>query len=113
LTTGSARQLAEIWKELLGVDRIGYDDNFFELGGHSILAMRLSTKIKQRMDVELPVRQIFETPNFSAMAEAIEALKQDDIAAADLQLELSAALSELKTLSADELQRLIGNEQAD
>jgi len=65
------RALAEIWSELLGIDRVGRRDNFFELGGHSLLATRLVVRIRHEMDVELALRAVFETPVLSRLAEQV------------------------------------------
>jgi acyl-coenzyme A synthetase/AMP-(fatty) acid ligase/acyl carrier protein len=61
--------LAEIWSELLGVERVGRNDHFFELGGHSLMATRLVARIKEVMDVDVALRTVFEMPVFSALAD--------------------------------------------
>ena len=53
-------QLARIWGEIMGVDRVGVRDNFFELGGHSLLAVRLMARIQQCFGKELPLATLFE-----------------------------------------------------
>src|ERR1051326_5607792 len=63
--------VAEIWAELLKVERVGRQDNFFELGGHSLLAVQLMAKINNRFRRLLPLGVIFAAPNISAMAQLI------------------------------------------
>ncbi|MCF5434524.1 amino acid adenylation domain-containing protein, partial [Pseudomonas syringae] len=62
------RALADIWQELLGVDRAGRNDHFFELGGHSLLAMRLISLVRQRLNVELELAALFAHPQLEALA---------------------------------------------
>ena len=64
--------LAEIWTQLLGLDAIGVHDNFFQLGGHSLLALRLAGQIMELLEVEIPVRIIFENPSIAALVECLE-----------------------------------------
>ncbi|WP_457811528.1 amino acid adenylation domain-containing protein [Sinorhizobium meliloti] len=69
--------LAEIWAELLGVERVGRHDNFFELGGHSLLAVQLSSRLSQAVGVELPLTRLFATPVLADLAASIvEALSR-------------------------------------
>jgi amino acid adenylation domain-containing protein len=70
--TDEERRLAELWSELLGVERVGAEDNFFELGGHSLLATQLMSRVRAGMQVELPLRALFEAPTPAGLALAIE-----------------------------------------
>ena len=63
--------LAKIWADVLRIDPIGINDNFFELGGHSLLATQLVSRIRQALQVELPLRTLFERPTISELAAAI------------------------------------------
>jgi amino acid adenylation domain-containing protein/non-ribosomal peptide synthase protein (TIGR01720 family)/FkbM family methyltransferase len=66
------RELAQIWSELLRVDRVGVNDDFFALGGHSLLAMQLVSRVRSSFHVELPLRELFETPTVAKLAATIE-----------------------------------------
>jgi amino acid adenylation domain-containing protein len=63
--------LAAICQELLHVERVGRHDGFFELGGHSLLATQLIAKVRSQMDVELPLRTVFEGPGIAQLAQVI------------------------------------------
>nr|RNJ68509.1 MAG: amino acid adenylation domain-containing protein [Leptolyngbya sp. IPPAS B-1204] len=67
-TTSVEAALAELWSQLLGRTSIGIDDNFFELGGHSLLATQLVSRIRDRFQVELPLRRVFEAPTIAELA---------------------------------------------
>ncbi|MFP5285192.1 MAG: amino acid adenylation domain-containing protein, partial [Thermoanaerobaculia bacterium] len=68
--------IAGIWCELLGVPRVSSDDSFFALGGHSLLATQLVSRLRRAFGVELPVRQLFEMPVLSHLAERVQAARQ-------------------------------------
>jgi amino acid adenylation domain-containing protein len=63
--------LAQIWAELLGVERVGRHDHFFELGGNSLLATRLVFRIGREMDAEISVSDVFEKPELSRLAQQV------------------------------------------
>ncbi|TFY88193.1 amino acid adenylation domain-containing protein [Pseudomonas nabeulensis] len=62
--------LAELWQDLLKLDRVGRDDNFFELGGHSLLAVKLIERMRQ-VDLSADVRVLFGQPTLAALAAAV------------------------------------------
>ncbi|MCI0659174.1 MAG: AMP-binding protein, partial [Acidobacteria bacterium] len=70
--TEKERELAKIWEEALGVERVGVEDNFFELGGDSLTVMRLVSRVRDAFQVELPLRDVFEHQTLAALAQAIE-----------------------------------------
>jgi amino acid adenylation domain-containing protein len=70
--------LAELWKELLGMQRVARHDNFFESGGHSMLAMQLVAKVRKRFKVDFRLKNVFERQTFAGMGEIIEAMSWSD-----------------------------------
>lgn len=73
-TTSSSplqNQLAEIWKDLLGVREIGPDDSFFALGGHSLLAVRMAFQIERQFGKRVTLVALFEAATLSAVAELL------------------------------------------
>jgi amino acid adenylation domain-containing protein/FkbM family methyltransferase len=67
--------LAQIWSEVLHMDRVGSEDNFFELGGHSLLAIKVMIRILERLAVRLPLRTLFEAPTVGQIGERIELIE--------------------------------------
>jgi acyl carrier protein len=51
--TATERLIAEIWRDLLGVDRVGIHDNFLDVGGHSLLAMRVIARVAKKVGVRI------------------------------------------------------------
>ncbi len=69
-------QVAELWTELFGVQRVGLRDNFFESGGNSLLAMQFIVRVHDRLGVELPLKNLLEHSTVAELAEDIEALSR-------------------------------------
>ncbi|WP_420126422.1 non-ribosomal peptide synthase/polyketide synthase [Longimicrobium sp.] len=82
--------LAEIWAEVLQLERVGVTESFFDLGGHSLLLMRLLAHVQATFDVEISIRTVYAMPALEAMAEEIERRIYEDVA----------------TLSEDEIEQL-------
>ena len=72
------KQLAIVWKEVLGVSRVGLEDNFFELGGHSLKAVRLLGRLSQQYGYSLELQDVFMYPSLKAMSERVEQARVED-----------------------------------
>lgn len=83
-------KLAAIWQQLLRVDRVGRRDNFFEIGGHSLLATRAISRIREALQVALPLRALFDAPTVEQLSARLAAEKlQMDTLAGELRQEIS------------------------
>ena len=67
------RTLADIWQKLLNVERVGRHDHFFELGGHSLLAVQLVSQVRERLGMEMMLRDLFLWPTLAALVEHMTA----------------------------------------
>ncbi|MFH9349549.1 amino acid adenylation domain-containing protein [Kitasatospora sp. NPDC017646] len=80
--TPTEERIAAIWCEALGLDEVGTGEDFFELGGHSLLAARMVAGIRDGLNVQLPLRTLFDSPTVAALARAVDALGADGAAGA-------------------------------
>ncbi|HEX8150236.1 MAG TPA: amino acid adenylation domain-containing protein [Pyrinomonadaceae bacterium] len=100
-------ELAELWRVLLGVERVGARDHFFELGGHSLLLTQLASRIKKSFRVGLPLRTLFDAPTLDAMAQAVVARQVDQVE----KPKIEELLKRLRQLSPDEMKAQLGSER--
>ncbi|HET6229654.1 MAG TPA: amino acid adenylation domain-containing protein [Longimicrobiaceae bacterium] len=75
--TPSEQVLASVWAEVLGMEKVGLRDSFFELGGHSLLATQVMSRIREAMQVELPLRALFDAPTVEGLAERVDAARRE------------------------------------
>ncbi|MEZ5964293.1 MAG: SDR family NAD(P)-dependent oxidoreductase [Planctomycetota bacterium] len=71
--TAVEKQLASMWQDVLGVDRVGIADDFFQLGGQSLVAVRLLARMKKLWGVDLPLATFFEAPTVRQLAAVVQA----------------------------------------
>lgn len=99
--TDTEREVADIWGEVLGLERVGATDDLFDLGGHSLKATRIVNRIGARLRVQLSVGVIFAHPTVRALAARVD----ERLAQADDPDE--ALLAWLETLSDEEAERML------
>jgi hypothetical protein len=108
--------IASIWEELFGIAPIGVYDNFFELGGHSLLGTQVVSRVRAALEVELPVRVLFEGPTVAELAAAVERGDGVDgagdvIGRADAGGDAADLLARLDELSEEEMEALLAQMQ--
>jgi phosphopantetheine binding protein len=101
--TDTERALAAIWRELLKVERVAATDNFFWLGGHSLLVTRLVSRLRARLEVEVPLRVLYETPVLADQAAQVDVIRD---------AELDRVMAELEAMSDDEARAALAGEEA-
>jgi hypothetical protein len=89
----------------LKVKGVGVNDNFFALGGHSLLATQVISRVNESLQIEMPLRTMFEQPTVAGLALAA-AQRQ----AMTLEDETMQLLSKLSELSDEEAQQLLESE---
>jgi amino acid adenylation domain-containing protein len=108
--TPDEQLIAEIWAEVLGLERVGIHDNFFELGGHSLLATQAISRLREAFQVEVPLRSLFESPTVATVTESLlqyraeQKLKVPPIKPASRQGELPLSFAQQRLWFLDQLQ---------
>jgi acyl transferase domain-containing protein len=63
-------RIAELWRRVLGVAEVGIYDSFLDLGGHSLLATQMLSQLREEMQVDLPIEEMFADPTVAGVAAA-------------------------------------------
>jgi amino acid adenylation domain-containing protein len=82
--------LAELWREVLGVDQVGVQDNFFDLGGHSLLMAEVRTRLAAELGHSVSMVELFQYPTVRSLAEYLagrDTARTDSLAAAEQRAE--------------------------
>jgi acyl carrier protein len=91
-------------QDLLGIEKVGIYDNFFELGGHSLLAIQIISRLREKFQMDIPMREfLFESPTVAGIAKIIEENQSkitDDP-------EIEKLLEEVENLSSQEVENLL------
>ncbi|MCP4136878.1 MAG: amino acid adenylation domain-containing protein, partial [bacterium] len=72
---GTEEKLAEIWQEVLRIERIGIQDNFYKLGAHSLNVIKILSRIRREFEIDIKFNEIFQTPNIMILAELIDSYR--------------------------------------
>jgi acyl carrier protein len=100
--TETEKKLAEIWAQVLGVEKVGVHDNFFDLGGQSLLATQIVSRTRKVLQIELPLRRLFEFPTVAELVNVIARIQAEQTEAI-----LASELAELQELSEAEAEKLL------
>jgi acyl-coenzyme A synthetase/AMP-(fatty) acid ligase/acyl carrier protein len=95
--------MADIWADVLGVERVGLHDNFFELGGHSLLATQVISRVREALQCEMPLRKLFEAPTVEKLVEHVG----EQLGGIEVVEEVARTFNELKNLSDEEVRMLL------
>ncbi|NJM85833.1 MAG: amino acid adenylation domain-containing protein [Hydrococcus sp. RU_2_2] len=82
------QQIAEVWEQVLNLERVGIYDNFFELGGHSLLGIQIVSRLRKTLQIELPLASLFEVPTIANLAKRIETIQWAAKVSDETQMEM-------------------------
>ena len=94
--------LAGIVSKVLNLQQVGVEDDFFELGGHSLLATQVISRLREALNVELRLREIFEHPTIGELAQVITQLQMQQ-----MEKEEREVLESINQLSEEEVAAML------
>jgi len=76
--TKMEQTIAGIWQEVLQVDKVGIKDNFFDLGGNSVHVVRIHSRLRQLLNMEIPIVKMFNYPTVSSLAGFLSEMQDEE-----------------------------------
>ena len=98
--------LAEIWAQVLNINRVGIHDNFFDLGGHSLSATQVISRVRSTLNIDLPLQNLFQEPTIAGLAFRITSDPSTDRAALR---SVEEKLRQVERLSEEETRALLAD----
>jgi acyl carrier protein len=105
--TPSEAVLADIWADVLHLERVGVHDDFFDLGGHSLMAVQILFQIRKHFQLDLPLKMLLA--DGCTIAGLAQAIQEHQLEQAEPQ-ELAVMLEALNELSDEEIKELLASE---
>ena len=96
-------EVAQVWAEVLGVQRVGSNDSFWDLGGHSLLANRALGRLEESFGVTLQLQSLFASPTLGGFSSVLA----ESVLASEGEAEMDDALAALGDMSEEEVRALI------
>jgi acyl carrier protein len=97
------KAIAGIWAEVLSLDEVGVNDKFLDIGGHSLAASSIISQVSRAFHIELPIRELFDSPTVAEMALVISSNQQRQASQGNLE----RMLDEVEAISDEEAQRRV------
>ncbi|RCJ37306.1 hypothetical protein A6770_40260 [Nostoc minutum NIES-26] len=104
--TAAEEVIAGIWGQVLGLNEIGIHDNFFELGGHSLMVTQVTSRLRQAFQVELPIRNLFESPTVAGLTDALAKIWGDR----QVVEEIAQTWQEVEKISTEEVEIILSTQ---
>ena len=101
-------ELSQIWTEVLGLKEVGVHDNFFDLGGHSLAATRVVSRVLKRLQLEIPLQSLLQSPTVAPMAAVIIQYQGKQLG----QEDLDRIVTELEAMSEEQAKQLLTDQSS-
>ena len=101
-------ELSQIWTEVLGLKEVGVHDNFFDLGGHSLAATRVVSRVLKRLQLEIPLQSLLQSPTVAQMAAVIIQYQGKQLG----QEELDRIVTELEAMPEEQAKQLLTDQSS-
>jgi len=116
--TATEAQVAQIWSEVLGLERVGVEENFFTLGGHSLLATQVVSRLRQEFGLDIALRSMFEAPTVARLAQVITQSQEEVTTLPALEAvsrgdgNFQQLVSHLQSLTAEDVKNLLSQKRS-